>query len=140
MMPRTIWFQLAAAMAMGAPAATVADTPTTVSGKVFLDANANGRLDDGEKPIAGVKITEGVSIVMTGDDGSYTIHIKPDHMLKVPDTQVIALCWPTGKWPTTKHWRRWKTAAASPSAIATGTAPSRKRATPTAPPTTLPAF
>jgi len=93
------------------PNAAPAAAPTTVSGKVYFDTNTNGTLDAGEKPAAGVKITDGVSIVTSDADGWYTIQVKPDHMLRVPGTQTIALCWPSGTWPTSKHWFRIKDVA-----------------------------
>lgn len=100
-------FLILAVAAMGIQA-VAAELPTVVSGRVFHDANANGRFDQGESPLADVKLTDGVSIVKTGADGAYEIQLKPDHMLTVPGTQVVALCWPSGKWPTSKHWFRVK--------------------------------
>ncbi|MCE5277044.1 MAG: metallophosphoesterase [Planctomycetaceae bacterium] len=79
-------------------------TPQAVSGKVFLDANANGVLDAGEKGIAGVRITDGKEFVVTGDDGSYTIKPAADPMFKFRPAQAINVCWPSGKWPTGRYW------------------------------------
>ncbi|MBQ9501810.1 MAG: PQQ-binding-like beta-propeller repeat protein [Lentisphaeria bacterium] len=48
-------------------------TPVKVSGKVFEDANGNGKWDEGEKGIPGVQVSDGGRIVKTGADGSYVI-------------------------------------------------------------------
>ncbi len=97
----------------------VADTPAadavvtqpvavadTVSGRVFLDANGNGRLDPGEQGLAGVAVTDGVSFVTTAADGSYTIKIGDDPVLPHRSTHTVSVCWPSGKWPTGKWWGR----------------------------------
>ena len=51
-----------------------------VSGIAFLDANYNGLYDEGEKPLAGVKVTaikqvkdEEIAVTVTGSDGRYTL-------------------------------------------------------------------
>ncbi len=62
--------------------------PVKVSGKVFDDANGNGKLDAGEKGIAGVQVSDGLNIVKTDASGVYTIDkatgkflfaVKPDN-------------------------------------------------------------
>ncbi|HUS46963.1 MAG TPA: hypothetical protein VM098_02500, partial [Phycisphaerae bacterium] len=53
--------------------AALGDVPEVVSGKVFLDANANGRPDADEKGIAGARVTDGVNFVTTAADGSYKL-------------------------------------------------------------------
>jgi len=80
----------------------------TVAGRVFLDANGNGRPDAGEPGLAGVRVTDGVGFAVTGADGRYRLALAPDPALPVPGTQPVALCWPTGHWPTTPYWRRLK--------------------------------
>jgi outer membrane protein assembly factor BamB len=62
---------LAIASATGSVAA--AKAPVVVTGIVFDDANANGKMDAGEKGLAGVRVSDGESIVRTGGDGSYRI-------------------------------------------------------------------
>ena len=51
-----------------------------VKGRAFLDANYNGLYDEGEKPLAGVKVTatkqlkeEEVAVTVTGEDGTYVL-------------------------------------------------------------------
>jgi len=80
--------------------------PSVVGGRVFLDANANGRLDEGEKGLAGVAVTDSVIFVTTGDDGSYTIKVSPDPLIPYRPSQVVSVSWPSGKWPTGAWWRR----------------------------------
>ena len=62
--------------------------PVKVSGKVFEDANGNGKFDAGEKGIAGIQVSDGFNIVKTNADGVYTIPnatgrflfaVKPDN-------------------------------------------------------------
>lgn len=55
-------------------------TEASVSGICFLDANYNGLYDEGEKPMAGVKVTaikqlkdEEVAVTYSGEDGRYTL-------------------------------------------------------------------
>jgi len=83
-----------------------ADVPAAVSGKVFLDANGNGALDAGEKPLPGVCVTDGVQLVTTGDGGTYQLKIAADPLIPYKPAQVVSVCWPSGKWPVGKWWRR----------------------------------
>ena len=46
---------------------------TVVSGVVYDDANANGRRDPGEKGLAGVVVSDGVDVAVTGADGAYRL-------------------------------------------------------------------
>jgi hypothetical protein len=96
------------------PAAAVA-APGVVTGKVFLDANANGRFDAGEKPLAGIGVQDGMRFVKTGVDGAYTIRISRDGCLPWRPAQVVAISWPSGKWPTGRWWRRVDTIRAGES-------------------------
>lgn len=43
------------------------------SGTVFADSNANGQRDRGERGLQGIKVSDGVRIVATAHDGSYTL-------------------------------------------------------------------
>ena len=52
----------------------------SVSGTAFLDANYNGLYDEGEKPLAGVKVTaikqnkdEEIAVAYSGEDGKYLL-------------------------------------------------------------------
>ncbi len=89
-----------------AKAAYKEKAPSTVTGIVFLDANANGKRDGQEKGIAGVAVTDGVDIVKSGDDGSYRITIRPDATTPWTPARTVSICWPDGHWPVGKHWHR----------------------------------
>ncbi|MDE7025562.1 MAG: PQQ-binding-like beta-propeller repeat protein, partial [Paramuribaculum sp.] len=43
------------------------------TGKVFVDANANGRFDKGEKLLKGVVVSDGLNVVKTASDGTYVL-------------------------------------------------------------------
>jgi len=96
---------LTAAMAAGLTAAEVT-APEVVAGRVFLDANGNGTLDEGEKGIPGVRVTDGVDFVTTGGDGAYSIRIGADPTIPARSAQTVGVCWPTGTWPVGPWWFR----------------------------------
>ncbi len=52
-------------------------------GVVFLDANANRKFDAGEKPLAGVKVSNGHTLVATDKAGRYTIPVDDDDIVFV---------------------------------------------------------
>jgi hypothetical protein len=83
-----------------------AEAPRKVAGKVFLDANGNGKCDPGEPGIAGVRITDSVKFVVTGPDGAYRIGVSDDPMFPCKGSQVVSVSWPSGKWPTGQWWAR----------------------------------
>ncbi|MBN1918827.1 MAG: calcineurin-like phosphoesterase C-terminal domain-containing protein [Verrucomicrobia bacterium] len=56
---------------------------TTAKGVVFEDANGNGVRDDGEAGIAGVRVSNGREIVLTGEDGAYALPVSDDTILFV---------------------------------------------------------
>ncbi|MEL6203750.1 MAG: calcineurin-like phosphoesterase family protein [Pseudomonadota bacterium] len=58
-------------------AGEAADT-SMARGTVFLDANRNATLDDGETGIAGVMVSNGREVVTTADDGTYEIPAYDD--------------------------------------------------------------
>ncbi|MCE5325196.1 MAG: metallophosphoesterase [Planctomycetaceae bacterium] len=86
--------------------AAAADVPAAVSGVVYLDANGNGKLDAGEKPLAGVRVTDGVNIVTSAADGTYTVKIAPDPTTPQAGSRVVAINWPSETWPSGKWWAR----------------------------------
>ncbi|MDE7151740.1 MAG: phosphoesterase, partial [Candidatus Amulumruptor sp.] len=43
------------------------------SGRVYVDKNNNGVCDRGEKTLAGVAVSDGLNVVKTGRDGSFTL-------------------------------------------------------------------
>ncbi len=84
--PQTLIGHWALALAVLAPAFgpfTFAAEPEKATGVVFHDLNGNGKLDDGEAGIAGVKVSNGQQIVLTDDDGKYEIPIDDDTVIFV---------------------------------------------------------
>ncbi len=63
------------------PAFALADTGA--GGRVFLDANGNGRHDAGETGIAGIKVSNGRDIVLTDARGHYRITLRDGDTLFV---------------------------------------------------------
>jgi hypothetical protein len=78
----------------------------TVSGRVYHDTNGNGLFDPGEKGIAEVRVTDGISFATTDADGAYSIKIAEDYMIPCRPARTVSVCWPTGKWPTGRWWYR----------------------------------
>lgn len=66
------WFARIEVLRGGTPDAT------TVRGSVFDDRNRNGRLDAGERGVAGVKVSNGREVVKTGADGRYALPVRSD--------------------------------------------------------------
>ncbi|QPH54150.1 calcineurin-like phosphoesterase C-terminal domain-containing protein [Pontivivens ytuae] len=50
----------------------------TARGTVFLDENRNSVFDEGEQGIAGVQVSNGREVVLSGDDGSYALPAYED--------------------------------------------------------------
>ncbi|MCX7563355.1 calcineurin-like phosphoesterase family protein [Xanthomonadaceae bacterium XH05] len=63
------------------PTAVLSDT--LASGRVFLDANANGRRDGAERGVEGVKVSNGRAIVTTDARGRYRIGVRDGDTLFV---------------------------------------------------------
>ena len=70
--------------------------PADVTGRVFLDANQNGRADSGEAGIAGCVVSDGHRLARTDENGDYRLSevAAPAAVFVVnpPNT------WPTGPW------------------------------------------
>ena len=43
------------------------------TGRVFVDKNNNGVFDKGEKPMAGVAVSDGLNVVKTASDGTFSL-------------------------------------------------------------------
>ncbi|WP_046771444.1 outer membrane protein assembly factor BamB family protein [Jiangella alkaliphila] len=54
-----------------------ADGGAVVTGTVFADRNGDGDQDRGERGLAGVDVSDGVTIVRTDSDGRYTLETDP---------------------------------------------------------------
>ena len=59
------------------------DDDQTVQGRVFLDANENGKLDDGERGIAGVAVSNGREVVTTDDQGRYSLPVDGETIVRM---------------------------------------------------------
>lgn len=55
----------------------------TISGYVFLDANRNGRFDDGEAGVEGVLVSNGLDWAVTDSRGFYEIAVRDDMNLSI---------------------------------------------------------
>lgn len=73
-------------------------------GRVILDVNRNGRLDEGEKGIPAVLVTDGIQFVRTAADGSWSLKVAADPVIPYLPARVISVSWPTGTWPVGQHW------------------------------------
>ncbi len=76
----------------------------TISGRVMLDANANGKLDADDKGLANVLVSDGIQFVRTAADGSYSLTIADDPLVPYKPAQVISVCWPSGVWPVARRF------------------------------------
>ena len=89
-----------------APAPASGAVPDTLGGKVYLDANGNGKFDDGEKGLPGIRVTDGIGFSTTDAAGAYAIKIEEDYMIPCRAARTVSVCWPTGKWPVGRWWHR----------------------------------
>ncbi len=62
---------IALLLALSLPA--MAAPPPCATGKVWEDTNANGAIDIGEKPLAGIKVSDGVELALTDGTGRYRL-------------------------------------------------------------------
>lgn len=69
------------------------------TGYVFIDKNGNGVLDKGEKPKAGVAVSDGLHVVKTAADGSFTL---PGHSRE----RFIFITTPSGYKTDNRHYIR----------------------------------
>lgn len=56
---------------------------STATGTVFLDSNQNQVKDDNEKGLPGVRVSNGMDIVETDENGQYTLNVSDDTILFV---------------------------------------------------------
>ncbi|RZA33842.1 MAG: calcineurin phosphoesterase [Lysobacteraceae bacterium] len=67
---------LAAVLLSMAAAPALALPPPCNAGMVWADRNGNGAIEAGEAPLAGVKVSDGVTLVTTGADGAYVLPVE----------------------------------------------------------------
>ena len=53
----------------------------TARGSVFEDLNGNGLREAGEPGIAGVRVSDGLRVVETGQDGGWTLDVEDEAVL-----------------------------------------------------------
>jgi len=69
----------------------------TIAGVVFDDANHNGRLDAGERGVAGVKVSNSREVVLTDKAGRYALPVRAD--------MAVFVIQPSGwRVPTDARW------------------------------------
>lgn len=90
-MKKHILFPLLMALALPASA--------SYNGRVFVDKNNNGILDKGEKTLKGIKVSDGLHVVETAADGSYTL---PGH----PRERFIFITTPSGYKTLNRHYHK----------------------------------
>ncbi|MFD4227749.1 PQQ-binding-like beta-propeller repeat protein [Streptomyces sp. NPDC058545] len=90
--------QVASAAPFAEDAAATAGL-VTVEGAVFKDANGNGRRDGGERPMAGVDVTDGAVWTTSGADGTYTLQIDPTRR----ETDLVSVVSPNGYTPALRE-------------------------------------
>ena len=76
------------------------------TGRVFVDSNRNGVPDKGEKMLSGVRVSDGLNVVKTGTDGSYTL---PGHARE----RFVFITTPSGFQSDNRHYRRIESGQAS---------------------------
>lgn len=86
---------LSCLMAISLPL-TVASAYT---GHVYIDKNNNGIFDQGEKPMAGVKVSDGLNVAETAADGSFTL---PGHHRE----RFIFITTPSGYKTFNRHYHK----------------------------------
>ena len=78
-----ILFVLCFLVAHSAAAQPKTPQPQLAQGVVFEDLNSNGKRDAGEPGLPGVRVSNGVEIVKTNDQGQYSIPIDDDTIVFV---------------------------------------------------------
>ena len=61
------------------------------TGQVFLDSNKNGSLDAGERGIAGVRVSNGLDVVTTNDEGRYTLPVDEQSIIFITKPRDYAI-------------------------------------------------
>ena len=64
---------------------------TNATGQVFLDSNKNGLLDAGERGIAGVRVSNGLDVVTTTDEGRYTLPVDEQSIIFITKPRDYAI-------------------------------------------------
>ncbi len=102
--------------------AAAAEAPV-VTGRVFLDANADGVLSPEEKGMDGVAVTDGLTTVVTAAGGEFRIVLGDDPVLSEGGLRIVSVSVPNGHRPTTPWFARIERA---PAEVEFGLAPERQ--------------
>ena len=71
------------AFVSGGPPDVPQDAPQVATGVVFHDANNNLRFDEGDRPLAGVRVSNSRQIAKTDENGRYELPVTDDTLLFV---------------------------------------------------------
>ncbi|MCC6127545.1 MAG: calcineurin-like phosphoesterase family protein [Pirellulales bacterium] len=69
--------------ASGGQAETQPPAAKLAKGRVFHDADGNGKFDEGEKPLAGIRVSNGRDVAATDEAGRYEIPVDDDTIIFV---------------------------------------------------------
>ena len=70
-----------------------------LTGVVYRDADLDGKYDAGDKPLAGVCLSDGEQVVVTDGSGRY-------RLARTDEPLLVRLSVPNGYWPTDGQWFR----------------------------------
>ncbi len=82
--------------------ATGSSLSASYTGRVFVDKNNNGIGEKGEKTLKGIKVSDGLNVVETATDGTYTL---PGHGRE----KFIFITTPSGYKTMNRHYHRIET-------------------------------
>ena len=82
--------------------ATGSSLSASYTGRVFVDKNNNGIWEKGEKTLKGIKVSDGLNVVETATDGTYTL---PGHGRE----KFIFITTPSGYKTMNRHYHRIET-------------------------------
>jgi len=82
--------------------------------QVFHDLNADGSQQAEEPPLSGIRITNGVELFLTNEDGTTGFE------LDTANYRFVTLTTPAGMWPTTPRYRRYGEESSSPDTLCFG--------------------
>lgn len=75
--------RLGSATALATQDVPAGDSANLARGVVFADANNNGVRDDAEPGLSGVRVSNGLDVVLTDEAGRYAIALEPESILFV---------------------------------------------------------
>lgn len=91
---------------MVASGATTQPAAWPAAGTVFVDANGDGKLSEGEKGLSGVVISDGVQVLKAGADGKFAFDAVIDPILRQGERPIVTMSTPDGHANTTNWFFR----------------------------------